>query len=152
MEFLALITKTSEGYAGTIADVAVMAVDDSFEKVKQALSQGLALYIDEVPETLPVARCLADLPKDIQADYEDEELTELLLEPAPMNPVSLDLEKLIEHSGVSYRELARRMGTGHASISRITNPFYWGHNVETLRRVAKALDATLEIKLNKSVK
>ncbi len=62
---------------------------------------------------------------------------EVLLEPAAMNPVSAELLRAIEQSGLSYHEIARRMGTGHAVISRMVNPFYWGHSLPTVRRLAR---------------
>lgn len=39
------------------------------------------------------------------------------------------------------------MGTGHAAISRMADPFYWGHSVSTLRKLADVLGLQVEVKL-----
>ncbi|MFC6592390.1 type II toxin-antitoxin system HicB family antitoxin [Deinococcus lacus] len=147
MKYLAIITQTATGFSGTVHDLPVMATAKTLEALEQDLSEGLALWLDEATPPTKIAQKLSDLPADIQAAYEGQSPTELLIEPAPMNPVSLEVERAIEASGLSYRELARRMGTGHASLSRLANPFYWGHSLPMLRRLAEELGLHIELKL-----
>ncbi len=90
---------------------------------------------------------MAELPSDVQEDYAGQELTLLLIEPAPINPVSLEVQRGIEHSGLSYREVARRMGAGHAAISRMADLFYWGHSLTALRKLAEVLGVRVALKL-----
>ena len=148
MKFLALMTKTADGYAGLVPELTVLAVGDSPEEVQQALAQGVSLYLQDVPDARPLARHLAELPEDVQADYAGTDVQEVLLEPAPMNPVSLEVKRAIDASGLSYREVARRMGTGHAAISRMANPFYWGHSLPALHRLADVLGVQVQLKLS----
>lgn len=54
---------------------------------------------------------------------------------------------LREGAGLTQAELAKRIGTQPSQISRIEDADYTGHSVETLRRIAKALHATLRIEL-----
>ena len=54
---------------------------------------------------------------------------------------------LREGAGLTQAELAKRIGTQPSQISRIEDADYTGHSVETLRRIAKALNATLRIEL-----
>jgi ribosome-binding protein aMBF1 (putative translation factor) len=54
---------------------------------------------------------------------------------------------LREGAGMTQAELAKRIGTQPSQISRIEDADYMGHSVETLRRIAKALHATLRIEL-----
>ncbi len=54
---------------------------------------------------------------------------------------------LREAAGLTQAELAKRVGTQPSQISRIEDADYAGHSVETLRRIAKALHATLRIEL-----
>ncbi len=48
-------------------------------------------------------------------------------------------------AGLSQKELAGRIGTQPSAISRIEDADYEGHSVETLRKIAKALQSRLEI-------
>ena len=48
-------------------------------------------------------------------------------------------------AGLSQQRLAELIGTQASAISRIEDADYDGHSVETLRRIAKALNARLRI-------
>jgi antitoxin HicB len=148
MTYLGLMTKTADDYAGQIAELSALATGDSPAEVQQLLSEGLALYLEDNTDTVPVAQTLRDLPADVQETYGGlEDVQEVLLEPALMNPVNGELLRAIEARGLSYREIAKRMGTGHAAISRLVDPFCWGHSLPTLRRLAEVLGLKVEVKL-----
>ncbi|UQN09187.1 type II toxin-antitoxin system HicB family antitoxin [Deinococcus sp. QL22] len=148
MKYLGLITKTADGYAGQIAELSVLATGDSPTEVEQLLAEGLALYLEDHTDIVPVAQRLSDLPADLQETYAGlEDVQEVLLEPALMNPASAEVLRAIEQSSLSYREIARRMGTGHAAIARMVDPFYWGHGLPTLRRLAEVLGLKVEVRL-----
>lgn len=72
----------------------------------------------------------------------------MFVEPAPVNPVSLEVAEAIRASGLTQKEVARRMGTTQSAVSRLADPFYWGHSVESLRRLSEALGATLELRVS----
>lgn len=55
------------------------------------------------------------------------------------------LYQLRERRGLSQSELAERVGTKQQAISRLENPGYDRHSLEMLRRVAKALDAFIDV-------
>jgi len=61
--------------------------------------------------------------------------------------VALELAALRKESGLSQRELAKRVGTTQQQISRLESPSYEGHSLSMLRRVAEALGATVHIEL-----
>jgi DNA-binding XRE family transcriptional regulator len=54
---------------------------------------------------------------------------------------------LRERAGLTQAQLAKRIGTQPSQISRIEDADYSGHSMETLRRIATALHATLRIEL-----
>jgi ribosome-binding protein aMBF1 (putative translation factor) len=54
---------------------------------------------------------------------------------------------LREQVGMTQSDLAKRIGTQPSQISRIEDADYESHSVETLRRIAIALNATLSIEL-----
>lgn len=150
-EFLSLVVKNGDGYSGLVPELDVMAVGDTEEAVKKLLSEGIALKLAEDSEITPSARKLADLPEEVQADYANFDLTEVLLKPAEMNPTSRQIEQAIKASGLSEREIARRMGTGHAAIHRLTDPFYWGQTVKTLRSLGAILNLSLDMQFVKPI-
>ena len=57
--------------------------------------------------------------------------------------VALQLASLREKSGLSQKELARKVGTSQQQISRLESPSYEGHSLSMLRRVARVLGATV---------
>jgi transcriptional regulator with XRE-family HTH domain len=63
--------------------------------------------------------------------------------------VAMQLAVLRKESGLSQKELARRVGTSQQQISRLESPSYEGHSLGMLRRVAEALGATLHVELQR---
>ena len=59
--------------------------------------------------------------------------------------VALQLVSLREKSGLSQKELARKVGTTQQQISRLESPSYEGHSLSLLRRVARVLGATVRV-------
>jgi DNA-binding XRE family transcriptional regulator len=59
--------------------------------------------------------------------------------------VALQLVSLREKSGLSQKELARKVGTTQQQISRLESPSYEGHSLSMLRRVARILGATVRV-------
>jgi ribosome-binding protein aMBF1 (putative translation factor) len=52
---------------------------------------------------------------------------------------------LREQVGLTQAQLARKIGSQPSQISRIEDADYEGHSVQTLRKIARALHARLEI-------
>ncbi len=63
--------------------------------------------------------------------------------------VALQLATLRKESGLSQKELARRVGTSQQQISRLECPSYEGHSLSMLRRVAEVLGATIHVEIQK---
>ncbi len=61
--------------------------------------------------------------------------------------VSIQLTSLRKKAGWSQKELAKRIGTSQQQISRLESSSYEGHSLSTLRRVAKALGATIRVEI-----
>jgi antitoxin HicB len=151
MNYLGLIEHDGKAWGGTVPDLErVTAAGHDRDQVIELLQQALALHLYELnargiayqPAT---SQRLEDLSAEYLADFEGSTLEGILLEPAPLNPVSLEIERLIERSGLRDVEVARRMGTSPASIHRLKNPFYWGHGTDVLRRFARVMGQKLEI-------
>ena len=131
------------GAVGLGADVA-----DTLRSVSEALALHLEGEVWPEPKTLTretAERYVREMLNSPGLKPGDELH---FVEPATMNPVALEVTAAREAAGISQAELARRLGTARGNISaRLENPFYWGHKVETLRRVADALNLKLELKL-----
>ena len=61
--------------------------------------------------------------------------------------VALQLAALRQQSGLSQKELARKVGTSQQQISRLESPAYEGHSLSMIRRVVEALGATIRIEI-----
>ncbi|MEX2541021.1 MAG: type II toxin-antitoxin system HicB family antitoxin [Trueperaceae bacterium] len=147
--YLGVIERAPKNYSGFIPDVmGAIGVAGIREETLKSLSEGLALALEDLAERglpVPVPSDLENLNLD---EYEPEEPYEIVsVSPAKMNPVSIEVENALESTGVTRAELARRLGVPRSVVSRITDPFYFGHSVSTLRRVADALGVDLQIRL-----
>jgi transcriptional regulator with XRE-family HTH domain len=65
--------------------------------------------------------------------------------------VALKLASLRKSSGLSQKELAKRVGTSQQQISRLESPSYEGHSLSMLRRVADVLGATLHLEMERKI-
>jgi len=61
--------------------------------------------------------------------------------------VAIQIASLRKRSGLSQKELARRLGTSQQQISRLESPSYEGHSLSMLRRVAEVLGATVHVEI-----
>jgi antitoxin HicB len=149
--YLGVIERAPGNYSGFVPDVpGAVGIGDSRETALSSLSQGLALALHDLcerglPIPAPSDRAALDLSR-----YEPAEPYEMVtVAPAMLNPVSLEIEKAIESAGLTRAELGRRMGVPRSVVSRITDPFYFGHSVNTLNRVARALSLKVSVRFDR---
>ena len=64
--------------------------------------------------------------------------------------VATQLAALRKESGMSQKELARRVGTSQQQISRLESPNYEGHSLSMIRRVAEVLGATVRVQIEQN--
>lgn len=64
--------------------------------------------------------------------------------------VAIQLAKLRKESGLSQKELARRVGTSQQQISRLESPGYEGHSLSMLRRVAEVLGCSVQVQIQRA--
>lgn len=153
MKYPVVIEKGAGNYGAFAPDIpGAVGLGDSREEVLASVAQGLALQLLDLAE-----RGLAPpQPSDPEAldlsDFEPEETFEVVMQgPAPMNSVSLLIERAIAEAGLSEAEVARRAGTSRAAMTRVTDPFYWGHSLATLNKIAAALGKRLEVDFKTAV-
>ena len=63
--------------------------------------------------------------------------------------VAIQLAQLRRRTGLSQKELAKRVGTSQQQISRLESPSYEGHTLSMLRRIAEVLGAKVRVEIEK---
>jgi DNA-binding XRE family transcriptional regulator len=81
----------------------------------------------------------------LERQLKDPEFAERFERSGKAWEVAVQIAALRERAGISQKELARRLSTSQQSISRLESPAYEGHSLAMLRRVAEALDATVNV-------
>jgi antitoxin HicB len=145
MKYLAITAKVqnANNYVGWFADgFAGFATAKTREGVEAKLPLLLASYFADNDAPQPRARSLGDVDPELLEGTENVQTLEV--EPAPINPVSLEIERALDSAGINQAELARRLGVSRASVSNLLDPFYFGHSMASLQRVADALGMRLD--------
>lgn len=151
--YLALLEHDGPAWSGTFPELEHITVSGKTRaQTLERLSQALALHLYGLEElgqraAPPVARRLEDLSPEYLEDFEGSEIEAVLLEPVPLNRVAFEVAAALEASGLSDSEVARRMGAAPASIHRLKSPFYWGHSLDSLRRLVNAVGRPLTLTL-----
>lgn len=83
----------------------------------------------------------------LEEQLRDPEFTERFKKAGEAWDVALKLASLRKESGLSQKELARRVGTSQQQISRLESPSYEGHSLSMLRRVAEVLGANIHVEI-----
>lgn len=144
--YLTIITSGEHHWNALVPELSCIGTAPTRDDLIRQTREAIALALEDQPDTLPRIQSAEDLDADLRSDLDgDEEI--LFLAPAEMNPVSLEIEQALGAAGVTQAELARRLGTSRSAVNRLVNPFYWGHSLDMLRRVAAALEAELEVRL-----
>lgn len=143
--YLAVISQTRTGYSGGFLDLpGCVAAGKDREGTLTLLAEALALHLsvlrlDAEPVCPPTSTSVPDLAPGEEAIW---------IEAAPMNPVSDAVHELILDSGKSLRGLAAEIGIKPSVLHRLQDPFYWGHSLNSLRRLGDALGQDLHVEFH----
>ncbi|AWT34601.1 hypothetical protein DM785_02790 [Deinococcus actinosclerus] len=143
--FLAAIWCVNRQWQAVIPDLDAHVTALTETLVIERAREALALALLDAP-VQPRTRTLEDIPAFTRRHVPDAARL-IRVTPAPVNPLSLELQRVIQASGLSTGELARRLNTGHWVILRMLDPFYWKHSLATLRELADALNLTVQVRL-----
>lgn len=86
----------------------------------------------------------------LEEQLKDQDFAERFKKAGEAWDIALELAALRKKSGLSQKELAKRVGTTQQQISRLESPAYEGHSLSMLRRVAEALGASVRVELRRS--
>lgn len=142
-----VVAATETGFAASALQFPSMATAATRAELDRLMSEQVALHLlgHRLDGTSPMA------PKgEGELDLADwagvEERPEVVYAvPAAVNEVSVAIEVALREQGVTYAELARRMGVPRSVVTRLTDPIYFGHTTRTLRNVAGAMGRTLRV-------
>jgi transcriptional regulator with XRE-family HTH domain/predicted RNase H-like HicB family nuclease len=146
MQYLAFIEQDGAAWGGFIPELHATATGKNRQQVIDRLSEGatftfVALTEEGKPIPQPVYQSAQDLSAEERQDVEGMEPT--FITPAGISATSVAIGQAIERSGLNRSEVARRMGTSPAAITRITSMFYFDHSLSTLRQLAGVLNLPL---------
>ena len=88
-----------------------------------------------------------DFDQYLEEQLKDRAFAEWFKKAGEAWDVALQLADLRKNSGLSQKELARRVGTSQQQISRLESPSYEGRSLSMIRRVAEALGAAVRLKI-----
>lgn len=83
---------------------------------------------------------------DRRPEWQDKEYREAYMEAAVEQGVAWQIRINRQKRGLSQRSLASGIGTQQSAVSRLEDPEYGGHSLETLVQIAKAFDCALAVK------
>ena len=83
----------------------------------------------------------------LEVQLQDPDFVKKFKEAGEAWDVALQLAALRKASGLSQKELARRVGTSQQQISRLESPDYEGHSLRMLRRVVEVLGAKVRVEI-----
>jgi antitoxin HicB len=126
----------------------VVATGRNEADTERRMREALALHLYEMKRDGDVLPAQISTP-DHYPDRAKGDIARLV-DPAPLNPVSLEIERVLAATGKSLRQLAQETGISQPTLSRLQNPFYWGQSVASLRTLARVLGAELEIRFRPS--
>lgn len=138
--------------AGSVDFAAVTAADSRDELLRLAGEQ-VALHLLE-HEIRGAAAPHPTRPEDLDLDYLDEfeeDHEVVYVEPAKLSEFGVAIYRAMIEEGLSETELARRMGVSHTVANRISDPLYFGHTSNTLRKAARALGREIEVRLKEPI-
>lgn len=136
--YQAVFRQTSTGWSGFFPDLpGAVATGKSKEQILERLSEALALHLYDMEQEGDHA----PLPHSYEAatlkgKYSDAEFAKV--SPAELNPLSLEIGKVIDDSGKSLRQIESETGIKYSVLSRLQDPFYWGHSLRSVLAFAQA--------------
>jgi len=88
----------------------------------------------------------------LEEQLKDPEFAARFREAGEAWDVAMQLAALRRESGLTQKELAKRVGTSQQQISRLESPSYEGHSLSMVRRVVEVLGATVRVQIQRKTR
>lgn len=147
LTFVAVVKKNQSNWSGFFPDLpGTAATGGDKEKLTARLSEVLALHLLDMREDAE------DIPAP--TDYSEDELSrrypnseKVWIVEADINPISLEIGRVIAETGKSLRDLEKDTGISYSVLSRLQDPFYWGHSLKSLISFSEAFHKKIRFSL-----
>jgi antitoxin HicB len=152
-KYMTLLAHDNDGYTVFVPEIGpgglgAVGFGDNAQEAETHATQSLALYLHENPETpAPRFNSINDVPAAFMKPLEGLEVRTGWLEPAEINSLSLQLDRLFQDTGLSVRKLAEKLETSPSGIARLHDPFYRGHSMSVIHRIGEVLKHRLQVTL-----
>jgi antitoxin HicB len=147
MKYTAIIGEVKQHWFGYFPDFAGVFIVTATTRpaLLKKLEYNLGEYIPLHQGKLPKAKVksILDIPPDELRGLKNPEA--VMVEVTQVNPLSLEIGRLIDSSQLTAAQIAARVGTTTSALSRMRNPKYTRHNFETVRRLAAAVGTRVTV-------
>lgn len=144
--------RQSNWSAGAVDFAAVTAAETREELLRLAGEQVALNLLEFDIEGMAAPRPTQPADLDLEHLVELPEAYEVVyVEPATLSEFGVAIYRAMREEGLTETELARRMGVSHTLANRISDPLYYGHSSNTLRKVAAALGREIVVRLDRPV-
>jgi transcriptional regulator with XRE-family HTH domain len=82
---------------------------------------------------------------------DDTELRDMVRQEVENSTISRMIYDARKEAGLTQKQLAARIGTTQSVIARLESAEYDAHSLDILRRIAKAVGQTLELRFSRAV-
>lgn len=145
-EYFAVVEENERNWSGYFPDLpGAVATGESEEELEERLGEVLALHLLDMQEDLEEI----PNPRSEKEIYLETNLPKphiALIKAAEINPISLEIGRVIKQLGKPLRQLEKVSGISYSVLSRLQDPFYWGHSVKSLRAFGEAFGLQLQVK------
>lgn len=88
---------------------------------------------------------MSEFQANLKSEFEDKEYRDSYAEDYLNTYIAVQIKVLREQRQMTQADLAKRIGTKQAGVSRLENVNYTNWKTQTLKKIAKALDVRLQI-------
>jgi transcriptional regulator with XRE-family HTH domain len=99
-------------------------------------------------QTAPKASGIESIPNPLlqRSEWRDKAYRDAYMEEAVDQGIAWQIKINREHRGLSQKKLAAALGTQQSAVSRLEDPDYGAHSLDTLKEIARAFDCALLLK------
>ncbi|MBI1786384.1 MAG: XRE family transcriptional regulator [Acidobacteria bacterium] len=90
---------------------------------------------------------MSEFSERLAKDFQDREYREVYAEDFLNTSLATQISVIREQRGLTQKQLAEKIGTQQAGVSRVENVNYAAWNINTLRKIAYALGARLKVSI-----
>lgn len=144
-----LISRGDRNWSAGAIDFAILTTADTRDNLLRFAGEQIALHLldQEIAGNTPTSPTSPENLDLVYLEELDDGYEVVYVEPAKLSEFGTAIYRAMAEDGVNEAELARRLGVSHTLANRISDPLYYGHTSNTLRKVAAALGREIVVSL-----